>query len=380
MKADKMTIEKRLENMRSISRVSRTFLIMLAFMGMIAFSGISGTDVYAASKLTVKPTAKTLEIGKATTLKANKSVKWTVVSGKANVKLYSKKSKLVKVKTLKSGKATVKAKALKGGKYKLVKVTVKANKQQSKVSKKKKEYGVFLSIDASEMKKLYGYKEVVIDAQYFSKRDIQALHKKGVKVYTYLNVGSIENFRKYYKDYEHLAIGDYENWDEEKWVDVSSLEWQKFIKGLSGKLLKKGVDGFFIDNCDVYDYANTKENFVGLVKILRNIKSLKKEVIINGGDVFVKKYKSQYGSMKSIMTAVNQETVWSRIIFNKGTFGKQPKDVHNYFSNYVKLCKKDGMRVYLLEYTKDKKLITRIKKYCNDNKFKYYISDSIELD
>lgn len=67
------------------------------------------------------------------------------MSGKANVKLYSKKSKLVKVKALKSGKATVKAKALKGGKYKLVKITVKANKQQSKVSKKKKEYGVFLS-------------------------------------------------------------------------------------------------------------------------------------------------------------------------------------------------------------------------------------------
>ena len=143
----------------------------------------------------------------------------------------------------------------------------------------------------NSMKKLYDYKEVVIDAQYFSKRDIQTLHKKGVKVNTYLNVGSIENFRKYYKDYEHLAIGDYENWDEEKWIDVSSLEWQKFIKGLSGKLLKKGVDGFFIDNCDVYCYAKTKKNFVGLVKILRNIKSLKKEVIINGGDVFVKNIK-----------------------------------------------------------------------------------------
>lgn len=140
------------------------------------------------------------------------------------------------------------------------------------------------------------------------------------------------------------------------------------------------MDGFFIVNCDVYYYAKTKKNFVGLVKILRNIKSLKKEVIINGGDVFVKKYKSQYGTMKSIMTAVNQESVWSRILFNKSTFGKQPKDVHKYFSNYVKLCKKDGMRVYLLEYTKDKKLISKIKKYCNNNKFKYYISDSIELD
>ena len=40
--------------------------------------------------------------------------------------------------------------------------------------------------------------------------------KKGVKVYTYLNVGSIENFRDYYKKYEYLTIGTYENWEEEK--------------------------------------------------------------------------------------------------------------------------------------------------------------------
>lgn len=57
---------------------------------------------------------------------------------------------------------------------KTTKVPVTArNKQHSNINKKKKEYGVFLSIDASEMKKLYDYKEVVIDAQYFSKRDIQ---------------------------------------------------------------------------------------------------------------------------------------------------------------------------------------------------------------
>lgn len=38
------------------------------------------------------------------------------------------------------------------------------------------------------------------------------------------------------------------------------------------------------------------------------------------------------------------------------------------------------MEVYLLEYTKDKKLIRKIKQYCRKNKFHYYISDSIELD
>ena len=50
------------------------------------------------------------------------------------------------------------------------------------------------------------------------------------------------------------------------------------------------------------------------------------------------------------------------------------------FADYVQKCKKDGMEVYLLEYTKDKKLIRRIKQYCRKNKFHYYISDSIELD
>ena len=218
----------------------------------------------------------------------------------------------------------------------------------AKNQKEKKDYGVFLSIDSSQIKKLYGYRLVVIDAQYFSAKDIRTLHKKGVKVYTYLNVGSIENFRDYYKKYEYLTIGTYENWEEEKWVDVSNKDWQKFMGGLA--------------------------------KILKNIKRLGKEVMINGGDVFVTKYRKTYGSAKDIMTAVNQESVWSSIQFETGTFGKQPEDVRKYFSDYVQKCKKDGMEVYLLEYTKDKKLIRRIKQYCRKNKFHYYISDSIELD
>ena len=162
--------------------------------------------------------------------------------------------------------------------------------------------------------------------------------------------------------------------------DVSNKDWQKFMGKLSKKLLKKGVDGFFIDNCDVYDYAKTKKNFKGLAKILKNIKRLGKGVMINGGDVFVTKYRKTYGSAKDIMTAVNQESVWSSIRFETGTFGKQPKDVRKYFSDYVQKCKKDRMEVYLLEYTKDKKLIRQIKQYCRKNKFHYYISDSIELD
>ena len=71
-------------------------------------------------------------------------------------------------------------------------------------------YGVFLNADRKAVPKLKNYETVVIDAQYFSKKDIRKLHADGTKVYSYLNIGSVENFRPYYKTYEHLAIGDYE--------------------------------------------------------------------------------------------------------------------------------------------------------------------------
>ena len=58
-----------------------------------------------------------------------------------------------------------------------------------------RDYGVFLSLDASDMDKIEGYQTLVIDAQYFSKEDIMHLKEQGSTVYSYLNVGSIENFR-----------------------------------------------------------------------------------------------------------------------------------------------------------------------------------------
>ena len=241
----------------------------------------------------------------------------------------------------------------------------------------KNDYGVFLNADASSLEQLKKYDLIVIDAQYFTKNDIELLHQNGTRVYTYLNIGSIENFREYYTAYEKLTIGRYENWDEEKWVDVSDPDWQKFIEQLSQELFEKGVDGFFIDNCDVYYYAPRESIFEGLTAILQNIMTFDKAVIINGGDTYVTEYRERYGTIDHIMTGVNQESVWSAIDFDKGTFYEQTRD---YYCKYLEACQADGMDVYLLEYTTDKKLIPKIKKYCNEHDFHFYISNSLELE
>ena len=242
------------------------------------------------------------------------------------------------------------------------------------------DYGVFLNEDASSLEQLKKYDLIVIDAQYFNKSDIELLHQNGTRVYTYLNIGSIESFREYYTTYEKLTIGRYENWDEEKWVDVADPDWQKFIEQLSQELFEKGVDGFFIDNCDVYYYAPRESIFEGLTAILQNIMTFDKAVIINGGDTYVTKYRDRYGTIDHIMTGVNQESVWSAIDFDKGTFYEQTKETRDYYCKYLEACQADGMDVYLLEYTTDKKLIPKIKKYCNEHDFHFYISNSLELE
>lgn len=243
----------------------------------------------------------------------------------------------------------------------------------------KNDYGVFLNADASSLEQLKKYDLIVIDAQYFNKSDIELLHQNGTRVYTYLNIGSIENFREYYTTYEKLTIGRYEHWDEEKWVDVADPDWQKFMKQLSQELFEKGVDGFFIDNCDVYYYAPRESIFEGLTAILQNVMTFDKAVIINGGDTYVTEYRERYGAIDHIMTGVNQESVWSAIDFDKGTFYEQTKETRDYYCNYLEACQADGMDVYLLEYTTDKKLIQKIKKYCNEHDFHFYISNSLEL-
>ena len=232
-----------------------------------------------------------------------------------------------------------------------------------KDNNRQKDYGVFLSLDASDMDRITEYQTVVIDAQYFSKKDIAYLKKQGCTVYSYINIGAIENFREYYDEYSNLALGDYENWEEEKWVDVSSTVWQNFLVSLEEELLDKSIDGFFVDNCDVYYVYHTDDVFEGLTTILEHLMEYGKPVIINGGDTYVMEYEAREGSVQHIMTGVNQECVFSRINFKKGGFSAQKKIDREYFQDYIETCDRQGCDVYLIEYTTDRKLKHKIKKY-----------------
>lgn len=252
-----------------------------------------------------------------------------------------------------------------------------------KALKRKKfshDYGVFLNAGRKDLKKLKDYKTIVIDAQYFKKKDIRKLKKQGHTIYSYINIGSLEDFRPYYKKYRKYSLKPYENWNGEYWADVSRKPWQKKIKQLAGQFAKMGVDGFFVDNCDIYAQFPKKKIYRGVTKILGCLRRYKKKaVILNGGDIYVKKYYKKHKTLTPILTGVNQEEIFTRIDFKNRKLKKARSGDKKYFLSYVNFISRKKKKVYLLEYTKDIRLKRSIYRYCKKKKWKCYITGSMNL-
>ena len=241
-------------------------------------------------------------------------------------------------------------------------------------------YGVFLSI-CENIEQFADYEIVVIDAQYYPKEELDAFRSKGHKVFSYINIGSLEDFRDYYDEYKDLSLGAYEHWEEEVWVDVSQKRWQDFmLNKIAAGLLEKDIDGFFVDNCDVYYVHPKQEILKGLTVIMKGLKATGKKVIINSGDTFLDTYCEQGGKWDDVISGINQESVFSTILWDEGTFGTAEPEDHEYFVSYIDRYGSQGAEIYLLEYTIDEELMKEIKAFCEERGYTYYVADSIELD
>jgi hypothetical protein len=246
---------------------------------------------------------------------------------------------------------------------------------------KQTSYAVLLGLNPEDASALTSYQTVVIDAQYFTKEEIAAVQAKGTAVYTYLNIGSIETFREGYDALKDCILSPYENWPDEYWVDVSRAEWQTFIANEAKSLAEKGVDGFFLDNADVYYLYPTDAIYTGLNAILSDLGQYKKPILINGGDVFVTKAVLDADIPNLVITGVNQECVFTNINFTTGALTRQDAENTQYYQEYLARCKHAGLDVYLTEYAKaGNAIINKIVLYCNENGFEYYVSQSLNLD
>ena len=164
-------------------------------------------------------------------------------------------------------------------------------------------------------------------------------------------------------------------------MDVSQQRWQDLIlKEIVPGLLEKQVDGFFVDNCDVYYVYPREEILEGLGVIMQALVQTGKDVIINGGDTFLDAWCEKKGTWDQVITGINQESVFSTILWDEDKFGTAEPEDHEYFVSYVNRYGTQGAKIFLLEYTVDEELIGQIDAFCQENGYIYYVSDSVELD
>lgn len=247
-------------------------------------------------------------------------------------------------------------------------------------------YGAFLGRSENNINGFENYKYISIETEEYNKATIKKLSDQDTYALGYVNVGSVETYRSYYKQFESITFADYENWPDEKWVDVSQSTWQDFVVNTIAKNAKdKGFFGVYLDNVDVYSVCKEMDRptagvVTGLKNIISGINNLGLKVMMNGGAEFLDDMFDKNDKVVNSIWGYHQEEVFSLITdYDKDIFGTQIRSDREYYQEISAKMKKIGANIFYLEYTKDSSLILSISNYCNQKGYYYYYSTTVDL-
>lgn len=262
------------------------------------------------------------------------------------------------------------------------------NKTSSNGNVQNDDFGVFLGANPSSLSRIVQYENVIIDIDEFSENDISYLKDNDCKIYSYLSIGSLEKYRSYYETYKDLTFMDYDNWPDERWVDVSSNVWQNHLVDEANRFKDLKSDGIFMDNFDVYHIVKEeyecsetfKEDiFNGCINILDRLDETGLDLIINSGTDFLERLNEENNGELDKIDVYAQECVFSSIVdYQKDIFGKQDEETSSYYKSIVSFMKSHS-EILLIEYTKDDSLVSQVENYCKINNCYYYVSASVNL-
>lgn len=249
------------------------------------------------------------------------------------------------------------------------------------------DYGAFLGRIDNDVTNFNKYKYISCELNEFSDTNIKRLTEKGTNFLAYLNVGSLEEYRDYYEDFESITFLDYEDWPDERWIDVSNTTWQNYLINTIAKDFKdRGAYGVYMDNVDVYTIAKEEgKNYssfaTGIKNIIKGVANLGLKVMINGGSEFLDDMNDQNDGIFSSIWAYHQEEVFSLITdYEEDEFGTQEQEDSEYYQKIANIMKNKGKEVFFLEYTKDDNLIKKIKDYCESKNYYYFIASKVNLE
>lgn len=128
---------------------------------------------------------------------------------------------------------------------------------------------------------------IAIEPEDYSAAEISALKKSGARVLAYLSIGSVSDERPYYKQLKPYTLRKLDDWPHERYLDLRQPAVREWLQNRARELKRKGVDGFWLDNIDIYEEYRSTEMFKALVSMLHAIKAIGGYVMVNGGMIFL---------------------------------------------------------------------------------------------
>ncbi|MCZ7586176.1 MAG: endo alpha-1,4 polygalactosaminidase [Deltaproteobacteria bacterium] len=153
-------------------------------------------------------------------------------------------------------------------------------------------FGYLLAGDEESIGRLADFNVAVFDAvEDGDDALMEVLAGAGTLVLSYVNLGSLENWRSFYDDFSELCLATYENWEDECWIDVRDEDWRNhFVDDVCASAWDLGADGFYIDNVDIYSLypdADFRDALVAALQSLRDAFPDAYIVVQNGGDLLL---------------------------------------------------------------------------------------------
>jgi len=219
---------------------------------------------------------------------------------------------------------------------------------------------------------------LAIEPEDYTKAEIAALKARGATILGYLSAGSVSEERSYYSKLKAYTLDPLPNWPHERYLDLRRSAVRDWCATRAKEIKAQGFDGWWIDNLDVYEEYKSSALYEAVSMVLTNIKALGGYVMVNGALAFMTK--ALQAGTRSV-DGITQEEVFSRITDYKdeGTFGPQTTSQSVKYQKYISFALSKGLGAFLLEYTRDSALKSKILKYCGASGAIACISEGVDL-
>jgi len=202
-------------------------------------------------------------------------------------------------------------------------------------------------LDGNVAARFAAYDLVIVDGEDVQAAEVAALRKNGTIVLAYLSVGTIEKWRWWYSRVKNYRLEYWGDWGE--WYADTSRDGYRnvIVREVAPWILKKGVDGLFLDNTDMIETHPGQK--AGMRVLVRRLSTL---VRSSGKFLFTQNGEDSLGPTLIYYDGWNREDVSWTYDFDTGRYQKQPTQEINRALNALRRIGAAGLLVTATDYTK----------------------------